>query len=295
MMAKKGLGRGLGALLGESGAEDVVMPKAETFEKDSVVNLKLVDIEPNREQPRVDFDDEKLEELASSIKEHGVLSPILVAKSDNGFYSIVAGERRWRAAKKAGIKTIPAIIKDFDELKIQEVALIENLQREDLNPVEEALGYKKLMENFSLTQEQISGKMGKSRSSVANSLRLLNLSPEVLEMVKNKEISFGHAKVILGAESKKAQLEIAKRVKAEDLSVRATEELIKEKPKKAKKEKKINLNLKLAFETIENSLSSTFGTDVKIADKGNKGTIRISYYSKEELERITKILQKKGK
>ena len=152
-MAKKGLGKGLGALLGDGGAEDVVS-KAKTPDiKDAVVTLKIVDVEPNREQPRKDFDDEKLEELALSIKEHGVIQPILVSHSENGFYSIIAGERRWRAAKKAGIKTIPAIIKDFDNLKIQEVALIENLQRENLNPVEEALGYKKLMEDFSLTQE----------------------------------------------------------------------------------------------------------------------------------------------
>lgn len=291
-MAKKGLGKGLGALLGDGGAEDVVSSSIQPDAKDAVVTLKLVDIEPNREQPRKDFDDEKLSELAESIKEHGVISPILVSRSDNGFYSIIAGERRWRAAKKAGIKTIPAIVRDFDELKIQEVALIENLQRQDLNPVEEAFGYKKLMDEFSLTQEQISAKMGKSRSSVANSLRILNLAPDVIEMLKNGDISFGHAKVILSLESKKAQSELAKKIAEEDLSVRATEQLLKEKPAKPKKEKKLDLNLKLAFESIEKAISSALGTNVKIADKGNKGTIQISYYSKEELERITEILNK---
>ncbi len=291
-MAKKGLGKGLGALLGDGGAEDVVSKTVVPDIKDAVVTLKIVDVEPNREQPRKDFDDEKLEELASSIKEHGVIQPILVSHSENGFYSIIAGERRWRAAKKAGIKTIPAIIKDFDNLKIQEVALIENLQRENLNPVEEALGYKKLMEDFSLTQEQISSKMGKSRSSVANSLRLLNLAPDVLDALKNNKISFGHAKVILSLDDKTKQSELAKKIIDGDLSVRATEQLLKEKDTKPAKKKKVNLSVKLAFEKIEKSISSALGTNVKIADKGNKGTIQISYYSKEELERIIEILNK---
>ena len=291
-MAKKGLGKGLGALLGDGGAEDVVSKTVVPDIKDAVVTLKIVDVEPNREQPRKDFDDEKLEELASSIKEHGVIQPILVSHSENGFYSIIAGERRWRAAKKAGIKTIPAIIKDFDNLKIQEVALIENLQRENLNPVEEALGYKKLMEDFSLTQEQISFKMGKSRSSVANSLRLLNLAPDVLDALKNNKISFGHAKVILSLDDKTKQSELAKKIIDGDLSVRATEQLLKEKDTKPAKKKKVNLSVKLAFEKIEKSISSALGTNVKIADKGNKGTIQISYYSKEELERIIEILNK---
>ena len=291
-MAKKGLGKGLGALLGDGGAEDVVSKTVAPDIKDAVVTLKIVDVEPNREQPRKDFDDEKLEELASSIKEHGVIQPILVSHSENGFYSIIAGERRWRAAKKAGIKTIPAIIKDFDNLKIQEVALIENLQRENLNPVEEALGYKKLMEDFSLTQEQISSKMGKSRSSVANSLRLLNLAPDVLDALKNNKISFGHAKVILSLDDKTKQSELAKKIIDGDLSVRATEQLLKEKDTKPAKNKKVNLSVKLAFEKIEKSISSALGTNVKIADKGNKGTIQISYYSKEELERIIEILNK---
>ena len=291
-MAKKGLGKGLGALLGDGGAEDVVSKTVVPDIKDAVVTLKIVDVEPNREQPRKDFDDEKLEELASSIKEHGVIQPILVSHSENGFYSIIAGERRWRAAKKAGVKTIPAIIKDFDNLKIQEVALIENLQRENLNPVEEALGYKKLMEDFSLTQEQISSKMGKSRSSVANSLRLLNLAPDVLDALKNNKISFGHAKVILSLDDKTKQSELAKKIIDGDLSVRATEQLLKEKDTKPAKKKKVNLSVKLAFEKIEKSISSALGTNVKIADKGNKGTIQISYYSKEELERIIEILNK---
>lgn len=292
-MAKKGLGRGLGALLGETKAEDVIAPKQTAKTGDYVETIKIVDIEPNPNQPRNDFDEESLEELAASIKEHGVITPIIVQKTDNGFYRIIAGERRWRASKKAGLKKIPAIVKDYSEMEIQEVALIENLQRKDLNPVEEALGYKKLMDDFSLTQDEIAQKMGKSRSSVGNSLRLLSLSKEVLVLVRNGDISFGHAKVILSVESKKQQAEIAQRIIKEGLSVRATEEIIKEKPRKMKKEKKVDLNLQLAFKEIEKSISSSLGTNVKIASKGKKGIIQIEYYSSEELERIVDILNKK--
>lgn len=292
-MAKKGLGRGLDALLGETKAEDVIAPKQTAKTGDYVETIKIVDIEPNPNQPRNDFDEESLEELAASIKEHGVITPIIVQKTDNGFYRIIAGERRWRASKKAGLKKIPAIVKDYSEMEIQEVALIENLQRKDLNPVEEALGYKKLMDDYSLTQDEIAQKMGKSRSSVGNSLRLLSLSKEVLVLVRNGDISFGHAKVILSVESKKQQAEIAQRIIKEGLSVRATEEIIKEKPRKMKKEKKVDLNLQLAFKEIEKSISSSLGTNVKIASKGKKGIIQIEYYSSEELERIVDILNKK--
>ena len=289
-MAKKNLGKGLDALLGGGMADDVISPKAPSKSGEYVESLKIIDIEPNPQQPRTDFDEESLEELASSIKEHGVITPIIVTKSDNGFYQIVAGERRWRASKKAGLKKIPAIVKEFSQIQTQEVALIENLQRKDLNPVEEALGYKKLMDDFSLTQEEISQKMGKSRSSVANSLRLLSLPEGVSELLRKGEISFGHAKVILSVATKKGQEELADKIVKDGLSVRAAEELVKQKPQKPKKEKKIDLNVQLAFKEIEKSMSSSLGTNVKIAAKGNKGTIQIEYYSSEELERIVKIL-----
>lgn len=292
MAKKSGLGKGLGALFGESAVQESSSESVLKSEGESVVNLKLVDIEPNRQQPRKQFDDEKLTELSESIKEHGVISPILVTKSDNGFYKIIAGERRWRAAKKAGIKTIPAIVKDFTSLEVQEIALVENLQRQDLNPVEEALGYKQLMDEFSLTQEQISSRIGKSRSSVANSLRILNLPSDVIELLKNGTISFGHAKVILSLESAEEQSELAKKIAEEGLSVRAAEQLLNEKPKKKKTAKKTDLNLRLAFSEIERAMSQSLGAKVKIADRGNKGTIKIEYYSKEELERITEILNK---
>ena len=292
-MTKKGLGRGLDALLGETKAEDIIAPRQEKKSGEYVESIKIVDIEPNPDQPRNDFDEESLEELALSIKEHGVITPIIVRRVDNGFFRIIAGERRWRASKKAGLKKIPAIVKEYSEMEIQEVALIENLQRKDLNPVEEALGYKKLMDDFSLTQDEISQKMGKSRSSVANSLRLLTLSEAVMNYVRSGDISFGHAKVILSVDSKKKQEEIAARIIKEGLSVRATEEIIKEKPKSPKKEKKTDLNLQLAFKEMEKSISSSLGTNVKIASKGKKGIIQIEYYSSEELERIAKILNRK--
>lgn len=288
-MAKKGLGRGLDALFGDTKADDIVEPKTKKESDDYVKSLKIVDIEPNRQQPRREFDEDGLEELSLSIKEHGVITPIIVKKADNGFFTIVAGERRWRAAKRAGLKTIPAVVRELTEMETQEIALIENLQRQDLNPIEEALGFKKLMEEFSLTQEDIAQKMSKSRSSVANSLRLLTLSDEALNLLKEGSISVGHAKVILGIDIKK-QADIARKIVKEDLSVRATEELVKEKPAKKKKATVQDLNLKLAFDEIEKSVSSSLGANVKIKDKGNKGTVQIEYYSSEELERIVKIL-----
>ena len=291
---KKGLGRGLDALLGANKAEDVISDATYSQNSDSVVSLKITDVEPNKNQPRKEFDEEKLDELAQSIREHGVITPILVTKSKNGFYSIVAGERRWRAAKKAGIKQIPAIVKELTDAQISEIALIENLQREDLNPVEEALGYKRLMEEFSLTQDQVSERLGKSRSSVANALRLLNLSKDIIELLKDGKLSVGHAKVILSVKDKAEQFDLAKKIIEGDMSVRATEQMIKQKaeknPSEKKAKKKTDLNLKLAFEAIEKSMSSSLGTKVSISDRGGKGVIKIEYYSKDELERITKIL-----
>jgi len=288
-MAKKGLGRGLDALLAGDGADDIVTPQKKAVSKDGVTLLKIVDIEPNRMQPRKDFDDEALMELSESIKVHGVITPIIVKEAENGFYTIVAGERRWRASKLAGLKQIPAVVRDLDEMQTQEIALIENLQRQDLNPVEEALGYKKLMDDFGLTQEQIAAKMSKSRSSVANSLRVLSLDKEVIKLLKESKISFGHAKVILALD-KKRQVEIAKKIVAEDLSVRATEELIKAKPKKEKKKAKTDISRSLAFDEAEKKISSLIGANVKINDKGDKGTVKIEYFSSDELKKIIKIL-----
>lgn len=291
-MAKKGLGKGLDALFGDAKADDVLSPGVSESVDGKVISLKIIDVEPNKDQPRTDFDDEALEELADSIRQHGVITPIIVKKANNGFYTIVAGERRWRASKKAGLKEIPAVVRELTEIQTQEIALIENLQRQDLNPVEEAFGYKRLMEEFSLSQEEVSQKLGKSRSSVANSVRILSLPKEVIDFVRGGEISFGHAKVILSVKDSQTQKKIANEVVSKGLSVRATEEIAKEKPKKVSKEKKKDLNKELAFVDAEKKMTEALGTKVKIASKGNKGLVQIEYYSSDELERIIKILTK---
>lgn len=290
-MAKKGLGKGLGVLLPVT---ETSAPTTQISE-DAIVELKLIDIEPNTEQPRKQFDSEHLEELASSIQEHGVITPILVHKSDNGYYKIIAGERRWRASKLAGKKTIPAIIKDYDRMKVYEVALIENLQRQDLNPVEEALGYKRLMEEFSLTQEQIAQKLSKSRSGIANSLRLLNLEKEVLFLLENGEITTGHAKILAGLDDKENQVKLALMVAESKMSVRELENLIKKSQPKKQTPKKEDINIKLAFESLEKRIGDIFSTNVKIVNNKGKGKITIDYYSGEDLERITKLLENIGK
>lgn len=290
-MAKKGLGKGLGVLL--TATETVASPQ--NTSDDAVVELKIIDVEPNAEQPRKKFDDEHLAFLAESIKEHGVISPILVCKSDNGYYKIIAGERRWRASKLAGKKTIPAIVKDYDQMKVYEVSLIENLQRQDLNPVEEALGYKKLIDDFDLTQDQIAKKLSKSRSSIANSLRLLSLSEEALELLENGSISTGHAKILAGIDNAKIQTELAKLVAENSLTVRELENLIKKSDGKKKKPKKEDINTMLAFEDLEKRIADIFATKVKITSSKGKGKITIDYYSNDDLERITKLLENIGK
>jgi len=281
MVKKKGLGKGLGALLTDENS---------SIDSDSIVELKIMDVEPNRNQPRKTFDEENIAELADSIKQNGIITPILVSEAENGYYSIIAGERRWRAAKIAGLKTIPAIVKKFDNEKLYEISLIENLQREDLSPVEEALGYKKLMEDYNLTQEDVSYKVSKSRSSVANALRLLNLSKTVLEFLESSKISVGHAKVLLSVQNEKIQLKLANLVYDNNLSVRELEAEIKKLNKPAKKEKEEDLNVKLAFQSMEKIISDSLGTKVKIINKNNKGKIQIEYYSNGDLERIAKII-----
>ncbi len=286
MAKKKGLGKGLGALLTDENS---------SIDSDFITELKVMDIEPNRSQPRKKFDEESLAELADSIKQNGVITPILVHEAQNGYYSIIAGERRWRATKLAGLKTIPAIIKKLDNIKLYELSLIENLQREDLSPVEEALGYKRLMEEYNLTQEDVSARVSKSRSSVANSLRLLNLPKEVVEYLETERISVGHAKVLLSLADSALQIKLCEMIVEKALSVRDLEQEIKKLNKKPSVSKKTDLNVKLAFEKIEKDVSAILGTKVKISDKNNKGKIQIEYYSAEDLERIIKIISKSEK
>lgn len=293
---KRGLGKGVNALFADHEPIEAPKPQPQVIpDGEAVVELKMMDIEPNSAQPRKDFDEVALAELANSIREHGVLTPILVQKSDNGFYKIIAGERRWRASKIAGQKTIPAIIKDFDEIKIHEVALIENLQRRDLNPVEEALGYRQLMDDYKLTQEKISQRLGKSRSTIANAIRLLSLDKQVLDLLAKGDISTGHAKVLAGIDDKSVQTNLAQQVTKDGLSVRELENLIKSLNKKPTKPKKQDINLKLAFETIEKRIADSLATKVKISNSNGKGKITIDYYSTEDLERITKLLENNGK
>ena len=285
----KGLGRGLGALIKDNPVieETVVAPS-----NSGVTELKIVDVEPNKGQPRKDFDEDALEALCESIREHGVIQPILVIKSNNGFYKIIAGERRWRASKMAGLKTIPAIVKEYDDVKAYEVSLIENLQREDLNPIEESLGYKKLIDEFSLTQEQIAKRVSKSRSAVANSLRLLTLPDEVVKLIEDKKLSTGHAKVLLSASDKDFIVETAKLVVEKQISVRELEKIIKLENKPQSEPKKEDLNLKLAILELEKVASEIVGSKVKISGGRNKGKIEIEYYGNDDLERIINLLKK---
>lgn len=289
MAKKSGLGKGLGAILSDkydSQALDIV-PNSDDSQ---IVELKIVDVEPNKDQPRKEFDKEKLDELADSISKHGVIQPIIVTKQGS-IYQIVAGERRWRASKQAGLKKIPAIIRNYDEIKIMEVALIENLQRENLNPVEEALGYKSLMETFSLTQDKISERVGKSRSAIANSLRLLNLPDKVLSMLEKGEISTGHAKVILSVSNKNEQIQVAELIFERKMSVRETENYIKNKSKTKKSGTSVSSEVKMAIKEMENAFSKYLGTKVKIKDSNGKGKIEIAYYSHDEFERLMELLK----
>lgn len=278
MMKKSGLGKGLGALIRET-EQDV---------NSSVTELKITELEANQNQPRRFFDDQALQELSGSIKEHGVVQPIIVRKVDDT-YQIVAGERRWRAARLAGLKTVPVVIKDYSNVQVMEIALIENLQRQDLNSIEEALAYKSLIEEHDMTQEEISEKIGKSRSAIANTLRLLNLPEEIKNMVVHGKISAGHARALLAIEDKKKQLDIAQKIIDQQLNVRDIEKLVMQKDNKTEK-KEVKKDIEIV--ELEERLKMAFATKVNIIHKKNKGKIEIEYYSNDDLERILELLQK---
>lgn len=284
-MAKRGLGKGLDTLF-ESKSEEL-----QPEEKDGIVNMKINSVEPNKNQPRKTFDADKIDALAASISEHGLIQPIVVTEGKNGIYTIVAGERRWRAAKKAGLKEIPAVIKDYTDVQIAEIALIENLQREDLNPIEEALGYHQLLEDYNLTQELISRKIGKSRSAIANSLRLLSLEDSIKKLLISGEISSGHARAILSLESSELRLALVKRIIEDSLNVRQAEEIAKQLNKKRppKPKKEITAN-DIEIENLENRIASALGTKVRIAHSKKKGKIEIEYYGNDDLDRILTML-----
>ena len=290
---KRGLGRGLGALFGEdltakTGADSRTELKAsESADQDvsretSLLRISL--IEPNRDQPRKKFDEESLKELADSICEHGVLQPILVQKKDRG-YEILVGERRWRAARMAGLKEIPAIIKDVGKQEASEIALIENIQREDLGSMEEARAYRALIDDFGLTQEQLAERVGKNRTTITNSMRLLQLDDEVQKLVEGGELSAGHARAILGVSGKRAQYKAARDVIANGLSVRETEKMIKRlnRPVRKKEQKEPDIYLEAQAEELTRALNTK--VNIRPVTK-NKGRIEIEYYSVEELESL---------
>ncbi len=283
-MAKKGLGRGLSALI-------PLEEQAEGTENKEFIEVNTAFVEPNREQPRKNFDAEELEALAESVKKYGIIQPITVKKAENGFYTIIAGERRWRAARMAGLDKVPVRIKDVTDLEELEVSLIENLQRTDLDPVEEALGYKKLMDSYSLTQEEVSQKVGKSRSAIANALRLLALPEKIRQLIIDKKITGGHAKALLMVKDEKNQQLLAEKIIEQGLSVRGAEKEaallnIERKSEKAAKKEKTPEVLDL-----EKNLSDSMGTKVILEQKRKGGKIEIEYYDSEQLEAIIDYLK----
>ncbi len=292
-MAKKnsGLGRGLDAIF-----LDNTIAEENVGGEDRISNLKLSLVDPKRDQPRKYFDKEALEQLAESIAENGLLQPILVREYGEGRYQIIAGERRFRASKLAGLSEIPAIVIEKDDKKAAEIALIENIQREDLNPLEEALAYKSLAEEYDMTQEELAKKVGKSRSAIANTVRLLDLPDEVLTLVASKELSAGHARTLLGLNNRDNMILLAQLAVENDLSVRVLEEEVKRlnKPEKLKIEEEEELPIVDYFRELEVKIQSHLGRKVKIDGKGRKKTITLSYEDNEDLDEILKLLCGEG-
>ena len=290
-MAKMtGLGKGLDALFGGAPLDNIKNEELVQIEQiennEKLKSLKITEVEPNREQPRRTFNQESLEELAESIKTYGIIQPIVVSKRE-GYYSIIAGERRWRAAKLAGLEEIPAIIRDDDEQTNKEIALIENIQREDLNPLEKALGIRHLMDKYGMTQEEVSKKIGKSRSSVSNTLRILYLAPDVLELVKQGKLTEGHCKALAGIEDAERQYAAAIRMVDKGETVRQAES----KNRITKKEKKLDPRYRYLYEDIEDRFQGFFGTKVKLDQGKRKGRIIIEYSNNEDLERMLNLIK----
>ncbi|MCI5501468.1 MAG: ParB/RepB/Spo0J family partition protein [Lachnospira sp.] len=292
----KGLGRGIGNLIPDETKDekDVVVKevvKEVVVKEPAEVKVRISQVEPNKEQPRKYFDEDALIELSESIKQYGVLQPLLVQKKDN-YYEIIAGERRWRAAKLAGVKEVPVVIKDYSDQEVMEIALIENIQREDLNPIEEAQAYQRLIKDYRLKQDEVAEKVSKSRAAITNSLRLLKLDKRVQEMVMEGKLSNGHARTIISIEDGDKQYAIAQKIFDEKLSVREVEKLMREQDKKGKQPKELPEN-DFVYRDLEEKLSKSLGTQVTIKNKSNnKGKIEIQYYSQSELERILEFLPK---
>ena len=302
-MAKKGLGKGLGAIFGEDvvkeSNEELTKVKrslpAEEEETKGSLMVKISLIEPTRDQPRKDFNEEELQELAESIKNYGVLQPLLVQKKGTS-YELIAGERRWRAAKLAGLKEVPVVLREYSKQQAMEIALIENVQRADLNPIEEAQAYQQLVKEFHLTQEEIAARVSKNRATITNAMRLLKLDEEIQNLLIKGAISSGHARAILSLEDKQLQKKAAKEVLDKRLSVRETEKLVKRlaraSAEKNERNEKKDDALALIFQDLEERMKTIMGTKVSIHNKDrNKGRIEIEYYSEAELERIVEMIE----
>ena len=298
MAPKRGLGKGLDSLIPTSvlkpaspetlAEENKKNPSNNKEEKEPEKMVKITKIEPNREQPRKKFDEESLNELANSIKQFGLISPILV-QDRKSHYEIIAGERRWRAAKIAGLKEVPVIIREYTDREIAEISLIENVQREDLNPIEEATGYKRLIDEFQLKQEEVAECVSKSRSAITNSLRLLKLNEEVQKLLINNEISMGHARALLAVEDAKMQIELAERVVKEKLSVRDVERIVKNLGKPTKEKVSLDEQLQAIYSSYEERMKQSLSTKVSISPSMKKkgaGKLEIDFYSTEDFERI---------
>lgn len=283
---KTGLGKGLDSMIPPKVVKETMKemksPESETGER----ILKINEVEPNKKQPRKFFNEEALKELSDSIKQHGIVQPLVVAKQKD-YYEIIAGERRWRAAKMAGLKEVPVVVKDYSPQEVMEIALIENIQREDLNPVEEAKAYQNLIKEYNLKQEEVADRVSKSRSAITNSLRLLKLEDQILDMLIEEEISSGHARTLLALDDSGQQLMVAEKIVKDQLSVRDTEKLVKSINQPIKKAPKKELKNDFVYRDMEEKLKQKIGTKVKINRKSeNKGKIEIEYYSQDELEKI---------
>lgn len=287
---KKGLGKGLDSLIPDNKPAKVSNADNDSLKDDDSKSgtkmMKINDVEPNREQPRKKFEEDALLELSDSIKQFGIIQPLIVQKRKD-YYEIIAGERRWRAAKMAGLKEVPVIVKEYTDQEIVEISLIENIQRENLNPIEEAAAFKRLLEEFHLKQDEVAERVSKSRTAVTNSMRLLKLDERVQQMIVDDMISTGHARAILAIDEKELQYELANRVFDEKLSVRETEKLVKEIKNPKKKTEKKKIENSFIYDDLANKMKEIMGTKVSISSKGNgQGKIEIEYYSDKELERM---------
>lgn len=291
----RGLGKGLEALFSNSeiDTQEISVTKKEESEEKGISFININEIKPNQNQPRKSFNEEKLEELAASIIENGLIQPVILRKADKG-YEIVAGERRWRACRKAGLKEIPCIIREFTDEQNMLIAIIENMQREDLNPVEEAEGLNQMIVNFGMTQEQVSKSVGKSRPYITNALRLLKLPSEIREMLLANQLSAGHARAIAGIGDTEKQIQLAEYAIKEGLSVREIEKIIKEENAPKKKISRKKAEKSTDVKKVEDDLKQIMGTKVNLNQSGKKGKIEIEYYSRDELERLIEMLKSLG-